>query len=129
MVDSVAVIAGILTKYYFISALSHVIYFSAKGLISKTRDSTKKTLINVFSEQPQSVWLLKNGVEIEVPLDSLEIDDILVVNAGEIIPVDGIITKGIAMIDQHALTGESQPGEKATGDYALAAMKWLKPFC
>jgi len=121
VIDSVAVVGGIVTHYYFVSALSHVIYYSAKGLLNKTRDNTKKNLINVFSEQPQSVWLLKKGVEVEVPLDSLKAGDIIVINAGEIIPVDGIIAKGMAMIDQHALTGESQPSEKVIDDKVLAA--------
>ncbi len=121
VIDSVAVVGGIVTHYYFVSALSNVIYYSAKGLLNKTRDNTKKNLINVFSEQPQSVWLLKNGGEVETPLDSLKLGDIIVVNAGEIIPIDGVIAKGMATIDQHALTGESQPSEKSEGDGVLAA--------
>lgn len=121
VIDSVAVVGGIVTHYYFVSALSNVIYYSAKGLLNKTRDNTKKNLIDVFSEQPQSVWLLEKGIEVEVPLNSLKFGDIIVVNAGEIIPIDGVIAKGMATIDQHALTGESQPSEKAEGDGVLAA--------
>ncbi len=47
--------------------------------------------------------------------------DVIVVNTGEVVPVDGIIVKGMAMIDQHALTGESTPAEKGVGDRVFAA--------
>ena len=43
------------------------------------------------------------------------------VNTGEVVPVDGIIAQGMAMIDQHALTGESTPAEKGVGDRVFAA--------
>jgi Cu2+-exporting ATPase len=58
------------------------------------------------------VWLLSNGVETEISFESLKHGDIVVVNAGETIPVDGTITAGMATVDQHLLTGESQPVEK-----------------
>ena len=47
--------------------------------------------------------------------------DVIVVNTGEVVPVDGIIVQGMAMIDQHALTGESTPAEKGVGDRVFAA--------
>ncbi|MCI5122141.1 MAG: heavy metal translocating P-type ATPase, partial [Candidatus Electrothrix sp. AUS4] len=55
------------------------------------------------------------------PLESLEIDDTIVVDAGQMIPIDGIVTDGYALIDQHILTGESQPVEKEQGDEIFAS--------
>jgi Cu2+-exporting ATPase len=121
VLDSIALMSGLVTGYYFVTAFAAFIYYSAAKLLSKTRNNTRKTLINVFAEQPRFVWLLKNGTELEIPLSDLHIGDIIVVNAGEIIPVDGIITEGMAAIDQHALTGEAQPDEKGMGDKVLAA--------
>jgi Cu2+-exporting ATPase len=121
VLDSIALMSGIVTGYYFVTAFAAFIYYSAAKLLSKTRNNTRKTLINVFAEQPRFVWLLKNGTELEIPLSDLHAGDIIVVNAGEIIPVDGIITEGMAAIDQHALTGEAQPDEKGMGDKVLAA--------
>ena len=54
-------------------------------------------------------------VEIEVPFEDVRVGDIVVVYAGEAIPVDGIITDGVASIDQSMLTGEAQPAEKRGG--------------
>ena len=56
-----------------------------------------------------------------MPLDRLEKGDIVVVKTGEVVPVDGIIVDGLAMIDQHALTGESTSVEKGVGDRVFAS--------
>src|SRR5439155_25950287 len=76
---------------------------------------------NAFGKQPRFVWLYRDGVEVQVSLDRLEAGDTIVVNTGEVVPVDGIIADGLAMIDQHALTGESTPAEKGVGDRVLAS--------
>lgn len=64
---------------------------------------------------------VRDGLEIEVPLESLEIDETVVVDAGQTIPIDGIVTDGYALIDQHILTGESRPVEKEQGDEIFAS--------
>jgi Cu2+-exporting ATPase len=89
--------------------------------VKKTQDDSKKLLMNVFGKQPRFVWLLRDGVEVQVPLDKLKVGDIVVVNTGETVPVDGIVHSGMAMIDQHALTGESTPAEKSPGDRVFAS--------
>ena len=54
-------------------------------------------------------------------MDRLQAGDVIVVNTGEVVPVDGFIKEGMAMIDQHALTGESTPAEKGIGDRVFAS--------
>jgi Cu2+-exporting ATPase len=61
------------------------------------------------------------GIELEIPFEDLKYGDVLVVSAGQIIPVDGVIVEGVASIDQYKLTGESQPAEKTIDDAVLAA--------
>ncbi len=109
------------TNHYFILCLSHWFYHLANKILSKTQNHSKQMLTNVFEHLPQVVWVLKDNLEIEVPLEALHVNDIVVVNTGEVIPVDGIITEGMAMIDQQALTGESQPAEKGIGDKVFAS--------
>lgn len=89
------------------------------GFISEVR--SREQLVNIFGKLPQRVWILHEGVEIEIPFDQLQTGHVLVVGAGQMIPVDGEIIAGYASIDQHRLTGESQPVEKAVGDAVLAA--------
>jgi heavy metal translocating P-type ATPase len=90
-------------------------------LVKKTQDNSKKLLLNAFGKQPRYVWLYRDGAEVQIALDRLQPFDVIVVNTGEVVPVDGIIIQGMAMIDQHALTGESTPAEKGVGDRVFAA--------
>jgi len=95
--------------------------WSAQKILRKTEDRSRQSLINIFGDQPRFVWVLKDGVEIEIPFADLQAGDELIINAGETIPADGTISSGIASIDQQALTGESQPVEKTVGDAVFAA--------
>jgi Cu2+-exporting ATPase len=65
--------------------------------------------------------LVKDDIETQVSLDRLEKGDVVVVHTGEVVPVDGIIVDGLAMVDQHALTGESTLAEKGVGDRVFAS--------
>jgi Cu2+-exporting ATPase len=121
VVDSIAVSGLLITGHYFMCAITDWIFFLGYKLVAKTKDKSLKSLVNVFEELPNFVWILKDGVEIEVPLDTLISGDIVVVNAGETIPADGTITEGIALIDQHILTGESQPAEKQASEQVFAS--------
>lgn len=62
-----------------------------------------------------------NGVEIKTAFEAIQKNDIIVVNAGETIPVDGTIKEGMASVDQHILTGEAQPVEKGVNDQVFAS--------
>jgi Cu2+-exporting ATPase len=89
-------------------------------LLEKTRRQSRQYLANIFGEQARYAWLLVDGQEVQTPIEELNKGDIIIVNTGEQIPIDGEIVYGEAMIDQHSLTGESAPVEKHQGDEALA---------
>ncbi len=95
------------------------------GLMLKTKtlseNRSRNNLISMFQLQPDKVWVRSNGSEIEIPFAQLQIGDVVVLHAGQIVPVDGTIVAGVATLDQHMLTGEAQPVEKRTGDAVLAA--------
>lgn len=94
---------------------------AAHFVIANAEENSKQSLVDIFSQQPRTLWLLKDGVEIEVPLEQVTINDIVVVNTGEMVPVDGTVVAGVAAIDQHILTGEFQPAEKTLGDTVFAS--------
>jgi len=119
--ETMLIIASLATNQYFAGAFTQMTYYLSTKIKAKTQDKSKDMLMNVFDQQPRTLWILKNNVEIEVPLETVQVNDIVVVNTGEVVPVDGIIIDGMATIDQHALTGESQPAEKGVGDPVLAA--------
>jgi heavy metal translocating P-type ATPase len=106
---------------YFTSALGIFTYHWGSKMLIKSKDVSTQMLTNVFEQQPSKVWIFKDLVEVEIPLETLHIDDIVIVKTGEVVPVDGIITQGMALIDQHALTGEAIPAEKGIGDQVFAA--------
>ena len=106
---------------YFAAAFCTFLFYEGRLIIAKVKKESEKTLINVFDQKPRNVWVLQNNAEMEIPLEQVKVNDILVVNAGEVVAVDGMITEGMATIDQHAFTGESQPVEKERGDRVFAS--------
>lgn len=114
--------AGIWLGGFFIpAALGAAVYYLAEKLLVVTQDRSYKGLANIFGQQPRTVWVLADGIEVEVPFSQVRAEDIVIVNAGQMVPVDGVIVTGMASLDQHALTGEAQPAEKTVGDSVLAA--------
>ena len=93
----------------------------AKFVLSSAKDRSKELVVDAFAKRPARVWVRRDGAEVQIPLDSVQKDDIVIVSAGEVIPVDGVLSEGIASVDQHALTGESQPAEKFVGDQVFAS--------
>jgi Cu2+-exporting ATPase len=120
LVDSVAVFGLMVTGYYFATALLYTFYYYSQKLLRKTEDHSRKNLIHIFGKQPRFVWIISDDVELEIPFNQLKINDIVMIHAGETIPIDGVIHSGIANIDQHILTGESQPIEKGEGEFVFA---------
>ncbi len=101
-------------------SLALLAYYLSEKLVSRTQRRSQQSLVEIFGEQPRTAWQLVDTVEVEVPVESLHAGDTVVVQAGQVIPVDGAIVRGIATVDQHRLTGESQPAEKGVGDPVLA---------
>lgn len=121
--DVLFFMADILTLYsgsFFTAAFGLYLIHAGKMAVLKAKDSSQQLVMHLFEELPQMVMVVNNGIEIETPLADIKKGDILAINAGEVIPVDGTITSGMASIDQHALTGESQPAEKGKGETVFA---------
>lgn len=93
----------------------------SKYILSNAKERSKRQLVDIFSQQPDKVWVLKQGVEVQVYIDQVKENDILVVGAGDVIPVDGTVTEGIATVDEKVLTGEAQPVDKTVGDRVYAS--------
>jgi heavy metal translocating P-type ATPase len=121
VLDSIVVMGCLATLHVFPGAILAWCLSVGRYLVRRTEDNSKKLLLGAFGKQARYVWLVKDGVEIEVPLDRLDKGDIVAVHTGDMVPVDGIIVEGLAMIDQHALTGESVPVEKGVGDRVFAS--------
>ncbi len=121
VLDSIVVLACLGTGQVLAGAVLCWCLSFGRYLVGRTEDRSKKMLLGAFGKQPRFVWLLVDGQEIQVSLHKLNKGDIVVVNTGEVVPVDGVIVDGLAMIDQHALTGEATPAEKGVGDQVFAS--------
>ena len=117
---TISTVIGLATGQYFAMGVGCFFYYLGDKVIILTQRHSKKLLTNTFEQLPHKVWCIIDNVEVETPLEEVHINDIVVVTIGEMIPIDGIVVDGIAMIDQHALTGESQPAEKSIGEKVFA---------
>ena len=121
VLDAIVVVGCLGTMAIFPGAVLCWCLSFGRVLVKKTQDDSKKLLLNAFGKQPRYVWLYRDGTEVQVSLDKLHQGDTSVVHTGEVVPVDGVVIEGMAIIDQHALTGESTPAEKGVGDKVFAS--------
>ncbi|MGH3669539.1 MAG: heavy metal translocating P-type ATPase [Pseudonocardiaceae bacterium] len=121
VIGSAYFICAFANGYFVPATFGLLAYYLSAKLVLFTQDRSQQSLINIFGQQPRTVWQLVDDTEVEVPLESVLAGDTLVIQAGQVIPVDGVITDGIATVDQHILTGESQPVEKEEGDPVLTS--------
>jgi len=119
--SAITITGCLFLQYFMVGATLTLVYTASRKLLLKVQDDSRKSLIDVFRQQPRTVWVLVDGTEVELPFEQLKLGDIVVVDAGMTIPADGRIVDGIASVDQHVLTGEAQPAEKSVGDEVFAS--------
>jgi Cu2+-exporting ATPase len=106
--------------YYESAAVIIVFILLGKYLEEKAKFSTSKAIEKLYELQVKKVIKLVDGKQEEILLEALQINDIILVKAGEKIPVDGTITSGRAEIDEAMISGESLLVEKTEGDQVKA---------
>lgn len=92
-----------------------------KYLETRSKGKTKEAISKLMDLAPKTAMVIRNGVEEEIPVEEVVVGDILVVRAGQQVPVDGMIIEGNGSLDQSALTGESIPVDKQVGDKVMGA--------
>lgn len=92
-----------------------------KYLEARSKSKTSEAITRLMELAPKTAIVIRDGEEVEIPSDELSIGDIVVVRPGQSIPCDGIVTEGTSSVDQAAVTGESIPVEKQSGDKVIAA--------
>ena len=120
LLEIVSQIGFLVTGYFFLATVVSFIALLDIKLLRRTEEHSQQQLIEQFSQKPHSIWIITDGAEVEIPLEAVRKNDFVIVNAGEAIPVDGTVVEGNATIDQHSLTGESQPVEKENGATVFA---------
>ena len=92
-----------------------------KYLESRSKGRTSEAITKLLNLTPKTALLLRDGQEVEVPVEQVIKGDVLIVKQGKSVPVDGVILEGNGALDEAAVTGESLPVEKKAGDAVIGA--------
>ena len=107
--------------YFESAAMILTLVTLGKFLETRAKGKTGDAIRQLMDLRPKTAVVLRDGAQVEIPVEEVRVGDIIVVRSGGSIPVDGVIVKGRAAVDQSALTGESVPVEKTVGDAVAAA--------
>lgn len=114
--------AGLEPHLYFeVSALIIALVLLGRFLEARARSRTSEAIKKLIGMQPKTALVIADGQEREVPVDDLQVGDLVLVRPGERVPVDGIVRQGYSSIDESMITGESIPVEKKVGDEVIGA--------
>ena len=141
--SAAAVIYGVAALYRIGWGLGHMdmavvekysmdLYFESAGMIltlitlgkyleTRSKGKTGQAIARLIDLAPKTATVLRDGTEVEVPVEQVQLGDMLLVRPGGSIPVDGVVTEGASSVDESALTGESIPVDKEPGDTVISA--------
>ena len=119
--DTAAVMAHMHDLYFESAAMILALITVGKMLEARSKGKTTDALKSLMRLAPKTAVVIKNGAEVEIPVEQVKKGDIFVVRPGENIPVDGVIIEGESAVNEAALTGESIPVDKTAGDAVSAA--------
>jgi Cu+-exporting ATPase len=105
--------------YFDVSAIIIAFVLFGKYMEEIIKKRSSAAIRKLLDLKPQTAKVIRDGTEIEIPAESLMVDEIVVVRPGEKIPTDGLVVEGYSSIDEKMLTGESVPIEKKTGDQVI----------
>lgn len=117
---TIAVIISVLGKEYLAGAIVLMILLIAEYIASASGEKARASIKNLIGSVPETATVKRGEHEETIPIKELKIGDIILVKAGEKIPVDGKVTEGNGFVNQAPITGESIPIEKETGSEAFA---------
>lgn len=115
-----------------VDQFTHDLYFEGAGTIltlitlgkffeARAKGRTSDAINKLMNLAPKKATVVRDGVESVIPAEEVEKGDILVVKAGESVPVDGVLLEGTGSVDESAITGESIPVDKQIGDKVIGA--------
>lgn len=115
-----------------VDQFTHDLYFEGAGTIltlitlgkffeARAKGRTSDAINKLMNLAPKKATVVRDGVETVIPAEEVEKGDILIVKAGESVPVDGVLLEGTGSLDESAITGESIPVDKQAGDKVIGA--------
>lgn len=107
--------------YFEVSAVIIAFVLLGKYMEEIIKKKSSAAVRKLLDLKPQTARVIRNDEEMEIPAETVQIGDIVVVRPGEKIPADGVVTEGSSSVDEKMITGESIPVEKKAGDEVIGA--------
>ncbi len=119
--DNILYVYGMKNIYFEASATIITLILLGNYLEAIARGRISTAIQMIMGLKPKTARIIRNGNEIDIPIDDVVVEDIVIVRPGEKIPVDGIVLEGYSTVDESMLTGESIPIDKQVNDLVTGA--------
>ena len=127
-----SIVATVIPSFFIAQGLNADVYYEAANVIitlillgrlleMRARGQTSDAIRKLIGLQARDARIVRDGQELEVPIQEVQIGDIVMVRPGEKIPVDGEVVEGTSTIDESMVTGESMPTKKQLGEEVIGA--------
>jgi Cu+-exporting ATPase len=110
-----------LLNYAGVGGMIMAIHLTGRYVETRARGRTSAAIQKLLSLEAKTARVERDGAEVEVPIEEVEVGDVMIVRPGEKIPTDGEVIGGHSSVDESLATGESMPVEKAEGDRVIGA--------
>jgi Cu+-exporting ATPase len=107
--------------YFDTSAAIIALILLGRFLEARARGQTSEAIKKLIGMQPKTALVIREGAQREIPVEEVQVGDLILVRPGERVPVDGVVRQGYSSIDESMITGESIPVEKEVGDEVIGA--------
>jgi Cu+-exporting ATPase len=114
-------VTGVPELYFEVAAFLITFVLLGKWLEARAKGRTSQAIQKLMGLQAKTARVIRNAQTIDIPVEEVQVGDVVVVRPGEKIPVDGTVLKGLTSVDESMLTGESIPVEKKEGDRVIGA--------
>ncbi len=115
-------IKGYSAEVYFDTAAAIIVLILLGRLLeARAKGQTSEAIKKLIGLQPKTARIIRDGKEIDIPVEEVEIGDTVLVRPGEKISVDGVVKEGYSSVDESMISGESMPVEKKAGDDVIGA--------
>ncbi|MDR5682440.1 MAG: heavy metal translocating P-type ATPase [Armatimonadota bacterium] len=107
--------------YYEVAAIIVTLVLLGRLLEARARGRASEAIRRLLALGARTARVVREGVEVEIPVEDVQVGDVVVVRPGEKIPVDGVVVHGRSTVDESMITGESMPVDKGPGDEVIGA--------
>ncbi|MGB7441502.1 MAG: heavy metal translocating P-type ATPase [Coleofasciculaceae cyanobacterium] len=107
--------------YYEVASVVITLVLLGRLLENRAKGQTSEAIRKLMGLQAKTARVIRNGQEIDIPIQEVVVEDVIVVRPGEKIPVDGEVVQGESSIDESMVTGEPMPVKKQAGDEVIGA--------